>query len=567
MHAPRTIQRWLFVAAASALAGCLGAIGEPSEDTTSPTVAPTDRECGDASPSPYVPLARLTSHELRNILRELLPESTLAAIDRELALLPDDAAGEAIDSVGREITAAHVRAHAAIADAAAAHLASSPEAMADIAPCLVTATDRPCVTELVAALGERAWRRPLDADEIAETMLLYDDVESAADGELALRAVVSSLLLAPELLMRVELGSGDPAGGEIELTSHELASRMAFVLWGQAPDATLTEAARTGLLDDPAGFSAEVDRMLADPRARAHLTHFVTQWLFLDRDLGIDDVAPHVREDLDTDGLTAAAAEELRRLIEYLVWEEEAGLAELMTTDLSFVAHPALASIYGVDVSDGSAPVALGDPRRGLLTRVAFLADPGGVQHPIYRGRRIRERLLCGTLYPPDPDTLPEGSLAEPPLEPVRSSRERYETHTSGPLCVGCHQQINPLGFALGGFDGMGRIQTVERVYDAEGELLGEAPVDTAVDPALAGEGAHRVDGAVELGSLLATERIAFECAATRYVEATVGRESIASDACAIDASAERLSGSRGFIEMIRGLVTDSSFRRRRIEP
>ena len=568
-HAPPLLRRLLTVASASVLAGCLGAIGDPSEGASSPADGPVDPDpaCDEATPTPYVPLARLTSHELRSTLRDLLPSTTVAAIDRDLALLPDDAAGDEIDSVGREITSAHVRAHAAIADAAAAHLASVLEARAELAPCFATTADRACVAELVEGWGARAWRRPLDPSEVEETMALYDDVVSASGSELGLRAVFSTLLLAPELLMRVEIGASDPIAGEVLLTPYELASRLAFVLWGQGPDSSLEDAAQSGALDDPDALAAEVDRMLADPRAHAHLTHFVSQWLILDRDLGIDDVAPHVAVDLETDGLSAAASEELRTLIEHLVWEEEAGLSELLTTDLSFVAHPGLASIYGVAANDGSSPVALGDARRGLLTRVAFLADPGGAQHPIYRGRRVRERLLCGTLYPPDPDTLPEGSLAEPPLEPVRSSRERYEEHTAGPLCAGCHRQINPLGFALGGFDGMGRMQTVERVYDEEGALLGEAPVDTAVDPALEREGEHHVDGAAELGALIATEPLAFQCAATRYVEATVGRRAAASDACAVDASAERLSGSRGFIEMIRGLVTDRAFRRRTIEP
>ena len=551
----------LILISLAALSGCNGVIDDPSaagSEETSHAPACTDDPL-------HVPLARLGSSELASTLEGLLPASTFEAIGGELALVPIDGASESLDATRRDITADHVRAHAVVADAVGAHLASTPEARAELAPCLATAADRACVTELVRGWGARAWRRPLEEDEVAETLALYDSV-LASDGEtLALRAVVSSMLLAPAFVFRVEQGDG-PTDGRVELTAHELASRLAFVLWGEAPDARGLSAAAAGALDGQEGLAAEVDRLLADPRARKHLSRLVSQWLLLDRDVGIDDVPAHIAEGLETDGLSAAAAEEARRLVEHLVWEEGAGLAELMTTDLSFVGHPGLAAIYGVPETGWDTPVSLGDGRRGLLTRIVLLADPGGEQHPIYRGRRVRERLLCGKLYPPDPDTLPPGSLETPPIDPTQSSRDRFEAHTASPQCAGCHQQINPLGFALGGFDGLGRARDVERIFDESGTLIGMAPVDTAVDPVIEAPGAHRVDGAVELGALLATERNATACAASRYVESAIGRERARADSCAIDESADALARG-GFLEMVRQFVTAPSFRARRIEP
>jgi hypothetical protein len=55
----------------------------------------------------------------------------------------------------------------------------------------------------------------------------------------------------------------------------------------------------------------------------------------------------------------------------------------------------------------------------------------------------------------------------------VLSMRAQMEQHRSNPVCAGCHRVMDPLGFALENFDGVGRWRTIDASapIDASGAM------------------------------------------------------------------------------------------------
>ncbi len=58
----------------------------------------------------------------------------------------------------------------------------------------------------------------------------------------------------------------------------------------------------------------------------------------------------------------------------------------------------------------------------------------------------------------------------DPDVRGAKTSRELVSKHRESPNCYGCHQKIEPLGFALENFDPVGAWRT----------SYGKTPIDTA---------------------------------------------------------------------------------------
>ena len=81
----------------------------------------------------------------------------------------------------------------------------------------------------------------------------------------------------------LSVGTGRAASTRRNLTSLELASRLSYFLWSAPPDEVLLTLARTGELEQPAVLTAQVDRMLDDPKAWEFVRGFAYQWLSMER--------------------------------------------------------------------------------------------------------------------------------------------------------------------------------------------------------------------------------------------------------------------------------------------
>ena len=78
---------------------------------------------------------------------------------------------------------------------------------------------------------------------------------------------------------------------------------------------------------------------------------------------------------------------------------------------------------------------------------------------PVLRGKWMLENLL-GTPPPPPPANVPplEARRRAAPAHDARADGE----HRANPACAGCHQVMDPLGFALENFDAVGAWRTRE---------------------------------------------------------------------------------------------------------
>jgi hypothetical protein len=492
------------------------------------------------------PTRRLTRYEYDNTLRQLLGQQVMSAIAGAVALVPLDRTADAIDSLSQGITTAHIRAYYAVAEAIGSHFETTPAAREALAACLAEpGWGKPCIEQMLGELGAKVYRRALDPAEIATLLSLYD-VGAADSPEVGLRLVLTAIFESPDFLYRLEVG-GEKVDDEVALTLGEIANRLAYYLWGEPPDDALLAEAESGALATDDGLRAAVSRMLEDDRARRHFRHFATQWLLLDRMEDVENVPDHIRDGADTTDLNAAALAEIEQLVDHIVWDERGSYAELMTTPVSFVGAPSLGTIYGVAPAESAVTIADGT-RNGLLTRIAFLGDSEGLGDPIHRGKRVRTQLLCGELQQPDPDKLPAGALEDPPIVADQSTRERIAAKTGDPLCAGCHAQINPLGFAMEDFDGLGRHRTTEKIFDELGELIAEVPIDAAVDPAFSGPSHFTVDGASALSAALATDPGANECLVVRWLEFSTARTRQVEDACSLPTLTTSLTEESGSI-------------------
>jgi hypothetical protein len=223
--------------------------------------------------------------------------------------------------------------------------------------------------------------------------------------------------------------------------------------------------------------------MLADPRSEALVTNFAAQWLFL-RNLQttLPDNATFPNFD---DNLRQAFRRETELFVESIM-REDRNILDLLDADYTFV-NERLARHYGIPHVYGSRfrRVTLQDEnRRGLLGQGSVLAVTSYPNRtsPVLRGKWILENIL-GTPPPPPPPNIPALKEANEGGK-VLSVRERMEEHRKNPSCATCHRVMDPLGFSLENFDGVGEWRTKEAVgvpVDASGQLADGTKVDGPV--------------------------------------------------------------------------------------
>lgn len=412
----------------------------------------------------------------------------------------------------------------------------------------------------------RAFRRPVKQDEVAIIHGLYDTFLEEEGVEQAFKVSLQGVLQAPQFLYRVELYEASPVtlpprDGEMtpedfELVGpYEMASRLSYFFWGTMPDEELLELAGQGQLNTPEVLEAQVTRMLSDARSRRMVYQFHRQWLGLDRlaSLGKDKaIYPEWNLALRDDFRASLDA-----FVEHAYWEE--GSFEALMTSSTVYLTPAMASLYGEEVPADHGGLwkaqMPADQRKGLLTQPAILSmlAYANQSSPIARAIFVREKLLCQHLPPPPSDQ----DITPPDPDPGLTTREVFAIHTEQETCASCHLLIDPLGFGMEDFDGLGRKRTTEnnRPVDSSGELV------NSPDSSINGE----FDGAVELAALIAGSEKIPECLAEQWFTFAMGRHSDKSDEASFTQIRERFkeSGYR-FNALFQAIVLSDSFRYRK---
>jgi len=415
------------------------------------------------------------------------------------------------------------------AELIAENLADNPDKLAALLSCDPSSIDTACAEEFIRSFGRRAYRRPLTNDELEA----FGNVFFSADGlyetgapfEQGVRLVIEAVLQSPHVLYRIELSSELSPDSEdlVPLTGYEIATRLSFLLWDSTPSDALLDAAEAGELDDAEGVQAWARAMLDDERATRPVLAFHEQWLELD---GLDDI----QKDQDLfpgfhSGMSVAFREETERFIERVALEMDGTYADLMTSNVSY-ANSDLAVVYGLsgDFTGELVEVELDSSERaGLLTQAGFLASHAfsNATSPIQRGVFVQRKLLCAAI--PDPPGDVDTTLP-PPDNSAVTTRERVTAHTSAPACSGCHDSINAPGFALEGYDAVGRVRSTDN---------GE-PVDAA-STVIIGSDMVDVDGAVELAHAIAQSEVGQRCYLVNWFRYANMRTENPDDQCTIN--------------------------------
>lgn len=313
-----------------------------------------------------------------------------------------------------------------------------------------------------------AFRRPLPAEETSRHLRLYEEARSRGEThDQALKLAFTAALTSPNFLFRHELRPGT-------LDDHQLASRLSYFLWMSMPDDELRALAASGRLHEKAVLRIQVRRMLADPRSRAFTRSFLGQWLGF-AGLGTE----HVPDARKFRAFTPALAEAMK-LEPVLVFEkllrEGGSLLRLLDSRETF-ANSDLAVHYGIDGVQGESmqPVSFANENRaGILGMAAILTASSTPNRtsPVIRGKWVLENLLGRRLAEPPADA---GQLDDKAGERGRTLREELSAHRRHESCAGCHDKIDPVGFALENFDAIGRYRSEEagRPVDASGTLPG----------------------------------------------------------------------------------------------
>jgi mono/diheme cytochrome c family protein len=408
------------------------------------------------------------------------------------------------------------------------------------------ADDGSCATTIVTTLAHRAYRRPIAKEEIPSLMAPYRSGREHGGFENGIRLALQRILVSPDFLFRVEVDpSGVRPGAAYRVSDVELASRLSFFLWSTGPDDELLAAAERGALHDRAALDRQVSRMLSDPRANTLVSNFVGQWLYL-RNMEAVLPDPSAFPDFD-ENLRTALGKETELFFESMI-REDRSLLDLLDADYTFL-NERLARHYGISGVHGTEfrrVTVTNDERKGLLGKGSVLTVTSYPNRtsPTLRGKFILENLL-GSPPPPPPPNVP--SLKEDKDASQLTMRQRMEQHRANPVCASCHARMDPLGFALENFDGLGRWRSG---VDAAGVL----PDGT------------KIDGPIGLRKVLLERKDQFVATATeRLLTYALGRGVEPFDMPAVRTIA-RDAAARDYrwSALITGIVTSVPFQMRR---
>jgi Protein of unknown function (DUF1592)/Protein of unknown function (DUF1588)/Protein of unknown function (DUF1585) len=284
---------------------------------------------------------------------------------------------------------------------------------------------------------------------------------------------VRAMLVSPDFVFRIEHDPKALAPGTVyRLNDFELASRLSFFLWSSIPDDHLLDLAEKNKLHEPDVLHAEVERMLMDPKAQALVDNFAGQWLYL-RNLAVAKPDPEIFADFD-ESLRDSFLEETDLFFQSIL-REDRPVTDLLDANYTYL-NQRLAEHYGIPNIYGSEfrRVTLDTAERGgllgqgsILTVTSYPNRTSVVQ----RGKWILETLL-GTPPPPPPPGIPELKPESADGHPL-TVRQQMEQHRSNSVCASCHLRMDPLGFAMENYDGVGKWRTRDAggTIDPSGQL------------------------------------------------------------------------------------------------
>lgn len=320
------------------------------------------------------------------------------------------------------------------------------------------------VSKHLTHLASQAWRRPVRSEELKQ--VLDNTLKQLEDGiryEEAVRKAIKWIMIHPAAQYMLEPNSCN--GENVKLTSHQLATRLAYFMWSHPPDQELMQAN----LHNPTVLNEQVQRMMADPKWQNFCENFTEQWLKLGH-LGKMPPNDTIFWIYHVEKLQSKMKQESAFYFKNAICENWP-VRQLFTSNTTWLDR-AMAKFYGLDYQNLKTgtfeKVSLPDntQRQGLLGHASVLTvTSNGVEtSPVTRGVWVLENILGIEPPPPPPDVPP----LEPDIRGAKTLREQLDKHKSIATCASCHTKIDPLGFPLESFDPIGQYR---KTYPSKHEI------------------------------------------------------------------------------------------------
>jgi hypothetical protein len=527
-------------------AGPSGAAGSSPVGAAGSEGLPPEGPCQQGVPA-TTQIPRLLNRQYASVVRDLLGVTELDGAPVASALFGDFTG---------PMTAPAWQIYQSVAEKLAAQVMSGPS-RARFIGCDPAAAG--CLKTTIETFGRRAFRRPLRAEEVESFERLGKTTPPGTPEEVA-EATLHAFLASPSFLLLPELET-DPDGSAIKLSPHEVATRLSFLLWGSVPDVALDAAADANQLQTKEQILTQAQRMIAVREKTGPLVAaFHDEWAQVNSGNAHWYKLDHDVTKYPTYAASAKAsfAREMDAFFEEIAFSN-GSFQDLLTSKVAFVNRDN-AGIYGLDPAAYGAELARVSldsadmPRPGFLTRAGFLSSYSNYDatSPILRGAFIAVSLM--NLNPGAPVAGAKDAKAEGTFLTQRAYVEALTEKTQP--CQGCHQLINPIGYVLENYDGIGRWQT----KDLRGGAI-DASVTTA-DVNFGEAGVKSISSPTQLMEEIAKLPQAQELYAKAWVSYAFGRPANANDQCTVDEMKTKLNaGGYRILGLLADLTQADSFR------
>ncbi|HVY30660.1 MAG TPA: DUF1592 domain-containing protein [Polyangiaceae bacterium] len=506
-----------------------------------------------------VEIHRLNNTEYNNTVRDLLGTQSLPAAK----FLAEEGLNFDNTATALGMTSAQYDAYFGAARDLMTEAAATPAELQRFLTCMPAgAANDACARQVVETFGAKVYRRPLETAEIDRAMKVFnDDIARGGTPQDAMLLTTRALLSAANFLYRIEYDPTPTSPTPHSLTGYELASRLSYLGWSSMPDDNLFAAAKDGSLWQDATLDAQVDRILADPKAAAFVESFAGQWLDI-RKLITHSVTPSVFTTYTAELSDAMLQEGYLWFQEFL--NQNRPLSDWFTADFNYV-NDTLAQHYGMPAPGSGAQLkrveVTSDQRKGFLGLASFLTQTSFPSRtsPTLRGVWLLSELLCSP-PPPPPAKVPKLDESATPAEMMQPAgtenvKTRLERHRADPTCAGCHKILDPMGLGLERYDGIGRYR----------EAYGNGD---AIDPSGTLPDGTAFSGPDQLGQILGQDPRFPACVESKLFTYALGREVEAYDTETLKAIQAKWAagGPLTLRNLMKSIVLSNAFRFRRGE-
>jgi hypothetical protein len=441
-------------------------------------------------------------------------------------------------------------------------------AQGTLAPCSGTtaSAQTSCAQTFIQTFAKKAYRRPVDATEVANMMKLYTQgvMQDYATG---VSLMIQAVLISPSFVYRTELGpstlTADATGKfpDTTLTPYEVASQLGFLLQGSIPDDQTIAAADNGSLATASGLATQIDRLLASAPVKANLTNVMIDWFnarqMFTKTKDTSLFSTLVTADQDQATLESDLLASTQQFVNEVLWTNTSGTVDDLLSSQRFWVNKRLATLFPGLGFPGGAPTGnttfvkatwpASQGRAGMLTQPAVLwaaSDPV-LTSIVKRGKFIHDDVLCQDALgmPVDLTTpqamnvinckSPDGTTL---LSTCDSEVLKSDARMTYQPCKSCHSQMDPYSRVLLNFGPIGNYRTSDeagRPIDPSVTFVPNSPLAPQM-----------VTGAQAFAQTLAASGVIRGCAVQKIASYAIGDMIRTYDTCELDDVRSQTNGT-----------------------